>query len=130
MSWDSPDAIEPGVLDTFPYEYPDQEIELTIASDEFTCVCPDTGLPDFATITIRYVPSDRCLELKTVKYYLMSYRSVGIFHEHVVNRILKDLIGACSPVRMSVHGDFHSRGGVHTVVDVKYERVEESGEGG
>ena len=85
---------------------------------EFTCVCPKTGQPDFATIRIRYVPGPRCIELLSLKLYLWSFREEGAFHEDVVNRILDDLVAACSPKYISVTGDFNVRGGIHTVVTV------------
>ncbi len=87
---------------------------------EFTCVCPKTGQPDFATIRVRYVPGPRCVELLSLKLYLWSYREEGAFHEDVVNRILDDLVEACSPKYMSVEGDFNVRGGIHTVVTAEH----------
>jgi 7-cyano-7-deazaguanine reductase len=103
------------VLETIPYEYPGKEIAVVIDTDEFTAVCPYSGLPDFATITIDYVPAQRLLELRSVKYYLLSYRNVGIYQEHLVNRVLEDLVAACKPKRMKVTADYKIRGGVHTV---------------
>ena len=87
---------------------------------EFTCVCPKTGQPDFATIRVRYVPGPRCIELLSLKLYLWSFREEGAFHEDVVNRILDDLVAACSPKYMSVIGDFNVRGGIHTVVTAEH----------
>jgi 7-cyano-7-deazaguanine reductase len=109
------DAIDVNVLETIPYEYPGKDIAVVIDTDEFTAVCPYSGLPDFATITIDYVPAKRLLELRSVKYYLLSYRSVGIYQEHLVNRILEDLVRSCAPKRMKVTADYKIRGGVHTV---------------
>jgi 7-cyano-7-deazaguanine reductase len=109
------DAIDVAVLETIPYEYPGKDIAVVIDTDEFTAVCPYSGLPDFATITIDYVPAKRLLELRSVKYYLLSYRSVGIYQEHLVNRILEDLVASCRPKRMKVTADYKIRGGVHTV---------------
>lgn len=116
------EAIDSKVLDTFEYQYPQRPIELDISTEEFTCVCPWSGLPDFAKLTIKYVPDKKCIELKSLKYYLLSYRQVGIVHEHVVNRILEDLVACCHPIRMSVIGEFNIRGGIKTVVRANYER--------
>jgi 7-cyano-7-deazaguanine reductase len=109
------EAVDVAVLETIPYEYPGKEIAVVIDTDEFTAVCPYSGLPDFATITIDYVPAQRLLELRSVKYYLLSYRNVGIYQEHLVNRVLEDLVAACKPKRMKVTADYKIRGGVHTV---------------
>ncbi len=118
----SPDTVRPDILETFEYEYPGREVDLNISTDEFTCVCPKSGLPDFATITVKYVPDLKCVELKSLKFYLMSYRQVGIFHEHVVNRILGDFVEAVEPIRVTVFGDFKIRGGVHTTSEVSWEK--------
>jgi 7-cyano-7-deazaguanine reductase len=103
-------------LDTFPNPKPDREYEIRFECPEFTCVCPVTGQPDFATIRISYVPAEKCVELKSLKLYLWSYRDEGAFHEAVTNRILDDLVSALLPRRMRVEGDFMVRGGIHTVV--------------
>ena len=116
------DAIIPDILESFDYEYPGKDVELNISTDEFTCVCPKTGLPDFATITLNYVPDKKCIELRSWKFYLMSYRSVGIFHEHVVNRILEDFVKIVEPKRVKVFGDFRIRGGVHTTSEVSWQK--------
>ena len=118
----SPDTIRQDILETFEYEYPGSEVDLNISTDEFTCVCPKSGLPDFATITVKYVPDLKCVELKSLKFYLMSYRQVGIFHEHVVNRILGDFVEVVEPIRVTVFGDFKIRGGVHTTSEVSWEK--------
>ncbi len=118
----SPDTIRQDILETFEYEYPGSEVDLNISTDEFTCVCPKSGLPDFATISIKYVPDLKCVELKSLKFYLMSYRQVGIFHEHVVNRILGDFVEVVEPIRVTVFGDFKIRGGVHTTSEVSWEK--------
>lgn len=89
---------------------------------EFTCVCPMTGQPDFATLRITYVPDRQLIELKALKLYVNAYRNVGIFHEFVTNKILSDLVAACAPVRMEIEGDFNVRGGIKTVVKAAYER--------
>ena len=109
-------------LETFENQYPDREYEIDISCPEFTCVCPKTGQPDFGTIHIKYVPARLCIELKSLKLYIYSYRNIGTFHEHVTNKILDDVVAACSPVRASVTGDFNVRGGIKTVVTASYER--------
>lgn len=109
-------------LETFENQYPDREYEIDISCPEFTCVCPKTGQPDFGTIHIKYVPGRLCIELKSLKLYIYSYRNVGTFHEHVTNKILDDVVAACSPVRAEVTGDFNVRGGIKTVVTASYER--------
>lgn len=116
----TPDAIDVKVLDTFPYEYPGRDIMIDIDTDEFTAVCPWSGLPDFARIEIHYIPDKLCIELRSLKYYLMSYRNVGIYQEHAVNRILEDLVKCCKPKWMSVTADYTIRGGIHTVTSVEY----------
>lgn len=113
-------AIDTGVLDSFPYEHPGNDISINITTDEFTAVCPWSGLPDFGTITIDYIPRRVCIELRSLKYYLLSYRNVGIYQEHVVNRILDDLVRCASPKWMKVTVDYRIRGGVHTVVAREY----------
>ena len=113
-------AIDPSKLLTFEYEYPGRHSEVVIDTDEFTAVCPWNGLPDFGTLTITYVPDRSCIELKSLKYYLMSYRTVGIVQEHAANRILNDLVEVCRPVRMNVALDYKPRGGLHTTVSVDY----------
>jgi len=90
--------------------------------DEFTCLCPFSGLPDFAKITIRYIPGENCIELKSLKYYLFAYRQVKIFHEHVVNKILEDLVKVLNPVEMDVVGEFNIRGGISTKANAGYRR--------
>lgn len=103
-------------LETFPNPRPERDYEIHMQCPEFTCVCPKTGQPDFATIDIRYVPDKICVELKSLKLYLWSYRDEGGFHEAVINRILDDLVQALRPRRMTVVGDFNVRGGIHTTV--------------
>lgn len=108
------------LLDTFPNPEPGRDYEIRFSCPEFTCVCPRTGQPDFATIRITYVPDRLCVELKSLKLYLWSYREEGHFHEAVTNRILDDLVAAIRPRRMEVEGDFNVRGGIHTVVKAAY----------
>jgi 7-cyano-7-deazaguanine reductase len=111
-------------LETFPNPRPNAEdgrgYEIRFECPEFTCLCPKTGQPDFATIRIRYVPDTLCVELKSLKLYLWSYRSEGAFHEAVTNEILDDLVAALAPIEMTVEGDFNVRGGIHTVVVATY----------
>jgi len=107
-------------LETFANPRPERDYEINLECPEFTCVCPRTGQPDFATIRIQYVPDSLCIELKSLKLYLWSFRNEGAFHEDVTNRILDDLVQACHPRSMSVVGDFNVRGGIHTVVTATY----------
>lgn len=109
------DAIDVDVLDIFPYEYPGKDVVINIDTDEFTAVCPFSGLPDFAAIKVNYIPNKHLIELRSLKYYLLSYRNVGIYQEHLVNRILEDLVQCCRPKWMEVIADYKIRGGVHTV---------------
>ena len=115
-------AINVDVLETFPYEYAGKDVVVNIDTDEFTAVCPWSGLPDFATIRIDYVPANVCIELRSLKYYLLSFRSVGIYQEHAVNRILDDLVACAKPKWMKVTADYKVRGGVHTVASREYKR--------
>ena len=103
-------------LETFDNPRPERDYTIEIRCPEFTSVCPKTGLPDFGTISIRYVPDAACLELKSLKYYLNGFRNEGIFYEAAVNRILDDLVGACAPRRMEIEGAFTARGGITTSV--------------
>ena len=110
-------------LETFPNQHPGRRYTVTLTSDEFTCVCPATGQPDFATITIRYVPDQRIVESKSLKLYLWSFRNEGHFHEHVTNVILDDLVKALDPWQCEVTGEFNVRGGIAITVEAKYERA-------
>jgi len=103
-------------------KYPDRDYTVSIKTDEFTCICPKTGLPDYAAICIDYVPDKYCVELKSFKLYLVAYRNIGIFHEHVINRILDDFIVSCKPRHAKIIGEFGSRGGIRTTVNREYER--------
>ena len=107
-------------LESFPNPAPARDYEIEFECPEFTCVCPKTGQPDFATIRIRYVPDETCVELKSLKLYLWSYRDEGHFHEAVTNRILDDLVAKIAPRSMEVEGDFQVRGGIHTVVHASH----------
>ncbi len=114
------EALTPEVLETFPYEYAGRAAMVEISTEEFSAVCPYSGLPDSAELTIRYVPDALCVELKSLKYYLVSYRNVGIYQEHAVNRLLDDLVAATRPVWLEVTLDYRLRGGLHTVVTVEH----------
>ena len=115
------EALTPEILETFDYEYSGRDAVVEISTDEWSCVCPFSGLPDFGTLTIRYLPTDVCIELKSYKYYLTSFRNVGIYQEHAANRILDDLVACCKPAWMEVVLDYRLRGGIHTVVTVEYD---------
>jgi len=107
-------------IETFPNPRPERDFEIDIRCPEFTSVCPKTGLPDFGEIRVQYVPGDRCIELKALKYYLLEFRNRGIFYEAVTNQILDDLVGACAPRRMTVTGAFSARGGITTTVVAQF----------
>jgi 7-cyano-7-deazaguanine reductase len=109
-------------LETFPNPNPGRDYEIAFEIPEFTCLCPMTGQPDFATIRIRYTPDQKCVELKSLKLYMWSYRNDGAFHEAVTNKILDDLVAALDPRRVEVEGDFYIRGGIKTVVKVVHEK--------
>jgi len=111
-------------IETFPNQFPDYEIKVDYP--EFTSVCPKTGLPDFGTIVIRYIPKKHCLELKSLKMYLLAYRDLGIFYENAVNRILDDIVQACQPATAVVTGEFNPRGGLKSVVEARYPRSRKS----
>lgn len=109
-------------LDTFPYEFAGREIKINFESAEFTAICPFSDFPDFATIRLEYVPHERCVELKSLKFYINSFRNVKVFHEHVINIILEDFVSACDPLSVEIEGDFHVRGNIKTVVRASYKR--------
>jgi len=112
--------IPAALLETFPNPRPEREFTIAIDCPEFTSMCPKTGLPDFGTIRIRYVPDATCVELKSLKYYLQEFRNRGIFYEAVTNQILDDLVAVSAPRRMTVVGDFSARGGITTTVTASY----------
>jgi 7-cyano-7-deazaguanine reductase len=114
-------------LETFPNPGPERDYEIAIRCPEFTSVCPKTGLPDFGEIRITYVPDRECIELKSLKYYIVAFRDRGIFYEAVTNQILDDLVAACRPRRMTVVGDFTARGGITTTVTASYEKGRHAG---
>ena len=109
-------------LDTFTYKYVGKETLISFTCPEFTAICPFSDFPDFATIKIEYVPNERCIELKSLKLYINSFRNVKIFHEHVVNRILDDFVCACDPLAVDIEGDFHIRGNIKTVIRASYKK--------
>ncbi len=107
-------------LETFPNQFPDRDYEIEISCPEFTAVCPKTGQPDFGTILITYVPGETCVELKSLKLYLVDFRNRGIFYEHSINTILDDLVAACRPRRMTVVGQFTPRGGISSKITARF----------
>ena len=116
------EAIDTAVLEAVPFDYPDSPTEVVYETEEFTFVCPWTGLPDFAHLVIRYIPHNSLVELKSLKYYLTSYRNVGILQEHAVNRILQDLVQLLQPASMVVEAEYKERGGLKTKAVAKYEK--------
>jgi 7-cyano-7-deazaguanine reductase len=107
-------------LDTFVYEYPGKEIWVEFEMPEFTAICPFSDFPDFAVIRLKYVPDQLCIELKSLKLYINSFREIKVFHEHVINIILEDFVKACDPLKADIEGDFHVRGNIKTVVRASY----------
>jgi 7-cyano-7-deazaguanine reductase len=116
IPFSGPDAIDAALLETFTYQGPEQEV--VTETSEFSAVCPYSGLPDYATLTIRYTPSDRCIELKSLKYYVTSFRNVGIFQEHATARVAEDLFRVLSPRRLIVSTRYNVRGGFETTCTV------------
>jgi len=108
-------------LDTFAYEFPGSEIWVEFEMPEFTAICPFSVFPDFGVIRLKYVPNRLCIELKSLKLYINSFRDVKVFHEHVINIILEDFVAACDPLKVEIEGDFHVRGNIKTVVKANYE---------
>lgn len=109
-------------LDTFEYEYVGNEIWIEFEMPEFTAICPFSDFPDFATITLKYVPNERCIELKSLKLYINSFREIKIFHEHVINVIRDDFVKVCDPLKLEIKGDFNVRGNIKTVVRTSYSK--------
>ncbi|MFH1836731.1 MAG: preQ(1) synthase [Candidatus Omnitrophota bacterium] len=109
-------------IDVWENEYKEKDYVVKIETSEFTCICPKTGLPDFGRINIEYGPKESCLELKSFKEYIVSYRDVGIFHEHAVNRMLDDLVKSCRPKWAAVKGVFNTRGGITTTVEAEFRK--------
>lgn len=112
-------------LDTFEYEFKGREIWIEFEIPEFTAICPFSDFPDFAVIRLKYVPNERCIELKSLKLYINSFRDVKVFHEHVVNIILEDFVKACDPLKVELEGDFHVRGNIKTIVRANYVKKSE-----
>jgi len=108
------------ILEVFDNTYPERDYTIEIVNPEFTSVCPKTGLPDFGTITVSYVPDKTCIELKSLKYYFLEFRNAGIFYENVTNRILDDLVASCSPRTMTVKTEWKARGGITETVTVTH----------
>ena len=109
-------------LDTFAYEFPGREIKIKFKMPEFTCICPFSDFPDFATIRLEYTPNQRCVELKSLKLYINSFRDVKVFHEHVINVILEDFVKACDPLSVEIEGDFNVRGNIQTTVSASHQK--------
>jgi 7-cyano-7-deazaguanine reductase len=114
------DVVDTQVLETIPFKYPGSKTDIVYETDEFTCVCPWTGLPDFGRLAVRYIPDQKLIELKSLKYYVTSYRNVGIIQEHVVNRILQDLVKLVQPISMTIEADYRERGGIRSRVEARY----------
>jgi len=117
-----PEDMNLPALDIFEYKYKGKDINISFTCPEFTAICPFSDFPDFATIKIDYVPNESCIELKSLKLYINSFRSVKIFHEHVINRILEDFVRACDPMAVDIEGDFNVRGNIKTVIRASYRR--------
>ncbi len=122
LRWDIGDYsnIRKDILETFPYEYKGKKIVVKIETDEFSAVCPWSGLPDYGTIIVEYIPVDKILELKSFKYYLYTYRNVGIYQEHAINRIFEDLLDVVKPEWMKITLIYNIRGGIKTTVTREY----------
>lgn len=123
-----PEVLNLAPLDTFTYKYAGKEIRINFTCPEFTAICPFSDFPDFATIKIEYVPNELCIELKSLKLYINSFRAVKIFHEHVINRILDDFVQACDPLALDIEGDFNVRGNIKTVIRASYRRAAQTHE--
>lgn len=115
-----PSEIDTSVLETIAYQYPKNRIDVTLETDEFSCVCPFSGLPDFAQLSIKYVPRRKLIEMKSLKYYLTAFRNVKIYNEHVVNKILKDLKAVLNPWEIIIDAKFTSRGGITNHVNLVF----------
>jgi len=123
---ESPQGVDPNILEVVDYAYQGRrDIQVEISCPEFTSLCPLTGLPDFGRLIIRYTPERLIIELKSLKYYLLQYRQVGVFYEHLLNQILKDLLSVAQPKYMEILGEFTIRGGISTKVRVEYRKEEE-----
>jgi 7-cyano-7-deazaguanine reductase len=118
----SPENMNLFPLETFAYKYVGKETRISFTSSEFTAICPFSDFPDFATLKIEYVPNERCIELKSLKLYINSFRNVKIFHEHVVNKFLDDFVQACDPISVDIEGEFNVRGNIKTVIRASYQK--------
>jgi 7-cyano-7-deazaguanine reductase len=110
------------MLETFPNPKPERKYVITHVNPEFTSLCPKTGLPDFGTITVKYIPYKVCIELKSLKYYFIEYRNRGIFYEAVTNQILDDLVAACEPLEMEITSEWTTRGGMNSIIKAEYRK--------
>ncbi|MCM8787169.1 MAG: preQ(1) synthase [Candidatus Omnitrophica bacterium] len=115
-----PEDIDKTILQTIDYKYPKRKINIELTTEEFSCLCPFSGLPDFAHLTIQYVPRKKLIELKSFKYYLYAFRNVKIYNEHAVNKILQDLVSVLKPYKLTVIGEFTTRGGIKNKVIAVY----------
>ena len=122
LEFDGPEMIRTDELQTFPYEYAGRDAEIEIVTDEFTSVCPFSGLPDFGKLILTYTPDAELVELRSLKYYMLSYRNVGIYYEHLINRMLEDLVACVKPKRMVLRGEFSNRGGIRSTITASYPR--------
>jgi 7-cyano-7-deazaguanine reductase len=109
-------------IEVWANQYPDKIYTINLDIPEFTCICPKTGLPDFAYIKIDYMPTKYCIELKSFKYYMNFYRNIGIFHEHVINKLMEDFVSACKPRWVKIIGEFNPRGGIKTTITREYKK--------
>ncbi len=112
-------------LDTFAYQFVGREIWIDFEIPEFTAICPFSEFPDFAVLRLKYVPNQRCIELKSLKLYINSFRNIKVFHEHVINMILDDFVKACDPLKVELEGDFHVRGNIKTIVRASYQKADQ-----
>lgn len=118
----APSMSNQSIIETFPNPAPNRRYTITHVNPEFTSVCPKTGLPDFGTVTVRYVPRQLCIELKSLKYYFLGFRNEGIYYEAVTNKILDDLVAACDPEEMTITTEWRTRGGIHSIIEATYHR--------
>lgn len=118
------EEMELFALDTFRYEFAGREIWVEFEIPEFTAICPFSDFPDFAIIKLKYIPNERCIELKSLKLYINSFRNIKVFHEHVINILMDDFVKACDPVKVEIEGDFHVRGNIKTIVKAGYAKAD------
>ncbi len=123
LAFEGPEAIDTGALETFEYQYAGRSIEIVTTTEEFTSVCPFSGLPDFGRLRVTYIPDAKCVELRSLKYYLLSFRNVGMFYEHLANRILEDLERVLQPRRIEVVCEMTVRGGLQTTIRAEAEKA-------